>query len=179
MLFNIKIGLSSLLILLCFISFVNAYSITKELKIGDSVELSGRNVTLIALDAKEDKVLICINGEKNIIPQHGKTIKGVLIEPKTVTSYLAEIRLKTEEKGNCGIECSNEACFGRITEPIKEQITQITTTTTTSKEKESIIEKEPIPTGQVVKEGSKISIFPLIFLGSILIVGFLVTFKKK
>ncbi len=162
-----KIGLYAFL-LLYLISFVNAYSITKELEIGESITLGGRNVTLMDLDTKEDKIIVCVNGEKSIVPSTGKTVKKVFIEPRRVMSTYAEIRLKTTERGSCGIECSNTACFEKKVIPIEEP----TTTTTT-------IEKEAIPTGAVVKEESKISISYFVFLGLILIIGFLVAFRKN
>ncbi|MAG50036.1 hypothetical protein CL621_00150 [archaeon] len=170
-----KIGLYAF-ILLYLISFVNAASITEELEIGESIALGGRNVTLMDLEAKEDKIIVCINGEKNIIPKIGKTVNKVFIEPRRVTSTYAEIRLKTTESDSCGTECSNTICFEKII-PIEE-----TTTTTTIKKEETTtttIEKEAIPTGAVVKEESKISVSYFIFLGLILIIGFLVAFRKN
>jgi hypothetical protein len=172
-----KIGLYAFL-LLYLMSFVNAYSITKELKIGESITLGGRNVTLMDLEAKGDKIIVCVNGEKSIIPSIGKTVNKVFIEPRRVTNTYAEIRLKTTESDSCGIECSNIACFEKKVILIEES----TTTTTTIKKEEittTTTEKEAIPTGAVVKEESKISVSYFIFLGLILIIGFLVAFRKN
>ncbi len=175
---NIKKGGLYLFILLFFVAFVNAFSATSELRIGGSIDLSGRNVTLVALDAKEDKMIVCVNGERSIIPEWGKTVKEVLIEPRKITSYYAEIRLKTAEDGSCGPECSNEVCFRGKTTPI-EKPTTTTTTTTTLVEKEMIVKEETILTGEVVKKGSKVPMTSLVLLGLVLIIGFLVVLKRR
>ncbi len=141
-----------------------------ELRSGESYSFDGRNITLLELDTKDDKVVICVNNEKIIISDD-RYIKGINIDLKWVRENNAkfEFRYGVCEECDYGIwdnldcfdECSlnkdcddnNEntvdECDGR---PKKCINTEIKKEEEIKEEKKEEEKKEEEKTGEIVKE---------------------------
>ena len=80
-----KITILALITLLLVTSPVDSKSIIREMQVGSSVELEDQNLSLLKLDRKDDKVILCINGEKTIAAEDKvKTVNNVIIDVKDV-----------------------------------------------------------------------------------------------
>jgi len=89
---------------------VSAVDMSVILDKGESVVIKDKNVSLV--DSLNDKILICVNGEKKIIEEGlSKRVNDVLIEVKKAN--FEEVSLKLSYRcGNCLCDdCSNEVCF--------------------------------------------------------------------
>ena len=89
---------------------VSAVDMSVILDKGESVVIKDKNVSLV--DSLNDKILICVNGEKRIIEEGlSKRVNGVLIEVKKAN--FEEVSLKLSYRcGDCLCDdCSNEVCF--------------------------------------------------------------------
>src|SRR3989344_5292418 len=89
---------------------VSAVDMSVILDKGESVVIKDKNVSLV--DSLNDKILICVNGEKRIIEEGlSKKVNGVLIEVKKAN--FEEVSLKLSYRcGDCLCDdCSNEVCF--------------------------------------------------------------------
>lgn len=105
--------------------FVNAERV--NLKERESYMNDGRNVTLLAIDNKRDKVLVCVNDEKVIISKdRPKTINEVSLSLKSISDYLIRVDINVYcKKCRCDESCLNLKCFDTKKteeEQIEEQI---------------------------------------------------------
>ncbi|MAF50610.1 MAG: hypothetical protein CMH64_00815 [Nanoarchaeota archaeon] len=109
-----KITIISLFIVLLLATTIDAKSITEDLSPGESVILKNQNISLLKLDKKEDKVIMCINGQKTIVTEDKiKTVNNVIINVKSVKDSYAEIKLESS-CDNC-IPSNNNACLNECT----------------------------------------------------------------
>lgn len=90
-----------------------AKSVKRDFRINESLEVEGKNITLVSLDNVRDKVIICVNNFKTIIREdYTKIINEAEIEVKEIKEKYATLRIYTDCKDCvCGDECSNRACF--------------------------------------------------------------------
>ncbi|MBS3141194.1 hypothetical protein J4405_03560 [Candidatus Woesearchaeota archaeon] len=110
---KIQLILMSLLLL----GIVNGASIEKTMVVGDTFEFQGKNITLIGISIDKDKVSICVNGEQKIIYPDDE-FQGVDFKLRKIKEAYVELRALVD-CNNCkctGNECSNEKCFGLISE---------------------------------------------------------------
>lgn len=104
---------SLILLMLIILPLANAVTETQVFFIGDSLEISGKNVTLIAIgeDSEEDDILvICINNKGYAVSDEDK-IDGVEFTFEDVKSNYAELKIKFPSSGECDDSCSNNLCF--------------------------------------------------------------------
>lgn len=93
------------------------FSLAKTEKInmlpGDSRLIESFNVSLINLNTKENKIIICVNNQKLIIEEDTKkTIDKLRINVLDIKDNYVRLELKSDCKDCvCGPECSNAACF--------------------------------------------------------------------
>ena len=101
-------------ILLVFILFLIPLAIaTTEIYvffIGDSFDLPGKNITLIAIGDEGDNIVVCVNNQKKIV-QDNQIFNGVEFDFKNIESNYAEIEVKTPSSGVCDDSCANNLCF--------------------------------------------------------------------
>jgi len=99
---------------------VNAATETIDLSIGDSFDLLDKNVTLMAVNDDEGKIIVCVNNQKVIIEDNDeKLVNGVYIEVERVNSGNARLKIERDCKNcECGENCNNELCI----QPSKEEV---------------------------------------------------------
>ena len=101
-------------ILILFLMFpVMAKTERATLKINQSVQFFGSNITIVNLSPLSDSVLFCINNNKEIFVEDRSeryqnfTVKVTDISTKQVTFKVENI----EKRNDCGENCRNEKCF--------------------------------------------------------------------
>jgi len=105
------------IILILSITFVSAEykPITKRITLEESqsTDFNGKRLTLLNLDFENEKVIVCVNGKKMILPlRKTKTVSGAMLELKKVTMNKAEIRVWINCPGcKCDESCDNSICF--------------------------------------------------------------------
>ena len=114
------------LILLVILLLIIPISLSKTEKVtmypGMSKVIENSNITLISLDEKDNKVIVCINNEKKILEEDSdKTVGKLIINAKSIKLNYADFELKSDCKDCvCGLECSNALCFPEVKQEIKE-----------------------------------------------------------
>jgi len=104
-------------ILILSIAFVSAeYQKTTErftLEEGQSIEFNGKKLTLLNLDFENEKVIVCVNGERTILSKRKtKTVNDAILDLREVTMNKAEIRMWVNcPKCECDESCDNSICF--------------------------------------------------------------------
>lgn len=88
-----------------------ATTLTKDMKILDSIEIKNQNITLLNLNSKgEDKVVLCINGIKSIFAEDKeKTINNAIVKVINIKTDQSRIRVESNCK-DCIINDNND-CF--------------------------------------------------------------------
>ncbi len=83
-----------------------------ELSRGESYEFQGKNITILNLNEKDDKAIICVNNVKTIISDNKeKTINPIVIDLKYVKDGVARLRLDGNcRRCVCDESCSNDLC---------------------------------------------------------------------
>ncbi len=115
------------LILLAILLLIIPISLAKTEKItmypGMSKVIENSNITLISLDEKNNKAVVCINNEKKILTEDSdKTVGKLIINAKNIKLDYVEFELKSDCKDCvCGPECSNALCFPEVKQEIKEE----------------------------------------------------------
>ena len=120
-----------LIILLLLIGLASAKTETIELGIGESSVSQDRTITLLNLNDKDDKIILCINNEKNIVSDI-KTINNVFIELRKIDKDIARFKIRyTCKNCVCDQDCNNNACLINpiIEESAEEQLIEIAKTT--------------------------------------------------
>lgn len=89
---------------------IEARTLTEEIQVGSSVTIENQKVSIVEIDTKYDKAIICVNDVKGIVSRDSdKTINNVRVELRSVSSNSAKLRLESDCK-NC-IEKDNAICF--------------------------------------------------------------------
>jgi hypothetical protein len=101
-----------LLILIVYLAQVSAETTRAKLGIDQSILLKDRNLTILGIDTKNDKVLACINGQRYILSEK-LNIGDAYIELKNVKTDYVDLEFKVScKKCSCiGDSCSNAACY--------------------------------------------------------------------
>lgn len=105
------------IILILSIAFVSAeYQKTTEritLEEGQSTDFNGKRLTLLNLDFENEKIIVCVNGERMILAKgKTKTINEAMLDLRQVTMNKAEIRIWVNCPGcECDESCDNSICF--------------------------------------------------------------------
>jgi len=101
-----------LLILIVYLAQVSAETSRVKLGIDQSILLKDKNLTVLGIDTKNDKILACINGQRYILSEKG-SIGDAYIELKSVKSDYVDLELQVScKKCSCiGDSCSNAACY--------------------------------------------------------------------
>ncbi len=113
-----------LLILVILIFLILPVSAARiNLMEGESYYKDGRNVTLLGIDNKRDKVLVCVNNERAILSrERQKTVKDVGLLVKSVSTEQARIDVKVYcEDCECNGNCLNTECI-KAGETVEEEI---------------------------------------------------------
>ena len=113
-----KLGLFIILIS----TLVYATSEVIDLKIGDSFLIVDKNITLINIDDKDDKVILCINNVKVIVNRNlDKTVNDVIISVRSIDENSTRVKFERKcKKCVCDDSCLNNLCF-----PTKIEIKEI------------------------------------------------------
>lgn len=109
------------LILLAILLLIIPISLAKTEKVtmypGMSKLIENSNITLISLDEKNNKAVVCINNEKKILTENSdKTVGKLIINAKSIKLNYVDFELKSDCK-DCicnTVECSNNLCFPEI-----------------------------------------------------------------
>lgn len=115
------------LILLAILLLIIPISLAKTEKInlypGMSRLIENSNITLISLDEKNNKAIVCINNEKKILTEDSdKTVGKLIINAKNIKLDYVEFELKSDCKDCvCTSDCSNALCFPEVKQEIKEE----------------------------------------------------------
>lgn len=110
------------LILVLSTVFVSAgYEKTTDrfsLEEGQSIKFNGKKLTLLNLDFENEKVIVCVNGEKSILAKSStKTVNDAVLDLRKVTLNKADIRMWVNCPGcECDESCDNSACFDECEE---------------------------------------------------------------
>jgi len=106
------------IILILVVSFVSARSYPPDtdrfdLEEGQSAQLNGKKITLMNLDYDNERVIVCVNGEKTILSQsRTKTINGAILDLRQVYLNRAEIKMWVDcPNCECDESCDNSVCF--------------------------------------------------------------------
>ncbi len=105
-----KIAIFALFLVFLLAPSIEARTITEEVQVGNSVIIENQKVSLVEVNTKDDKAIICVNGAKGIISRDvDRTINNVMVELRSVSSNSAKLRLES----NCDdcIENDNSICF--------------------------------------------------------------------
>src|SRR3989344_6686931 len=108
------------LILLIILLLIIPISLAKTEKItlypGMSKLIENSNITLISLDEKNNKAVVCINNEKKILTEDtDKTVGKLIINAKNIKLDYVEFELKSDCKDcTCTSDCSNDLCFPEV-----------------------------------------------------------------
>ncbi|MBS3171386.1 hypothetical protein J4449_02110 [Candidatus Woesearchaeota archaeon] len=110
-----------LVILIFLILPVNAARV--NLIEGENYYTDGRNITVLGIDNKRDKVLVCINNERAILSkERQKTVNDVSLLVKTVSDEKIRIDIKVYcEDCECNENCLNTECI-KAGENVEEEI---------------------------------------------------------
>jgi len=99
---------------------------TVELRTGDSRLIEDSNVTLLSINERDNKIIVCVNSQKQILEEkQEKTVNNLRIDVKDVKYDYAKLTLDSDCR-NCICntnECSNAACFSDVKEVIEEDKT--------------------------------------------------------
>ena len=105
-------GAVLLIFLVIFLATVEAKTLTENLKVGNSVIIEDQRISLLNLDKKDDKVVLCINDVKTIVSKaRDRTVNNVRVEVKSVTLDQARLKLESVCK-NC-ILSDNDICINQ------------------------------------------------------------------
>ncbi|MDP3919113.1 MAG: hypothetical protein Q8Q35_04405 [Nanoarchaeota archaeon] len=97
-------------IALLLVTTIEARTLTEEVQIGNSITIDNQKVSVVSVDTKSNKAIICVNNVKGIVSRDSeKTINNVRVEVRSVTSNSARLRLESS-CNNC-IETDNSICF--------------------------------------------------------------------
>ena len=111
-----------LITLILLVIPVKAETITQEMNILDTVVIDNQTVTLLDLETKKDKIVVCVNNEKNIVAKNKpKIVNNVRFEVRKVDNNIAKIKMKSKfkkcvakdnkeclHKCNTDTDCDNE-----------------------------------------------------------------------
>lgn len=189
---------SLLLLILFIIPLANALTETHLFFVGDSFEVSGKNVTLVAIGSEQENIVVCINNQKFIVTDE-QEVSNVEFNFENIEDNFVELKLKFPSSGECDESCSNDLCF-----PSNQQIQNETTTDDEidiecvsdldcSDNNQNTLDKcienhcvyEPINEGYIVGEEKETSFIPyfsislLILVIILLLILFFKKYKKK
>ena len=103
-----KIPILTVIFVLLLVPIIEAKSLTQELKPFDSMEIENQNITLLKLDEKNDKAIVCVNGVKAIISDNdAKAVNNVLVEIRDVKAGYVKLRLESN-CDDCILDNNNE-----------------------------------------------------------------------
>lgn len=191
---------SLLLLILLVIPLAVALTETHFFFVGDSFEVSGKNVTLIAIgeNDEEDVLVVCINNQKGIVNDN-QEFNGVEFNFETIMDNYAELKLKFPSSGTCDESCSNDLCFSEYqqtqeeptvndeTEEITESGCSINTECNDNNENtldkciENICVYEPFSEGYIIgeeKQQNFLTTMGIILLFIVIILLLILFFKK-
>ncbi|MDD5331675.1 MAG: hypothetical protein PHE43_02540 [Candidatus Nanoarchaeia archaeon] len=169
------------LVLICILSSivfakVESIDISKD----QSYLAPGHNITLLSLDSKDDKVLLCVNNERIIVSTDStKETDNLSIDLKEVyNDETARLKLETTCKScSCDDSCSNELCYPKQ-EEIIEETNEINDGTTIDTEKPIEIEVKNYKPAETKTSSNGIFII-LAILIIIITVGIALSRKKQ
>ena len=82
------------LIVLCFVVAKPEIETRLSLKEGQSAEFNGKMITVLTMDAQQDKAIVCVNGEKAIISHDKvKQVDDATLSIRKIEDSRAEIDL--------------------------------------------------------------------------------------
>ena len=119
------------LILLVILLLILPISLAKTEKVtmytGMSKTIENSNITLISLDEKNNKAVVCINNEKKILTENSdKTVGKLIINAKTIKLDYVEFELKSDCKYcTCTSDCSNNLCFPEVKQETVQNATAV------------------------------------------------------
>lgn len=108
-----------ILFLVLFLAVVSAGTDTEtertELEEGQSMEVSGKRLTLMKLDYENQRVIVCVNGKRAILSERStKNVNDAIINLRGVTKNKADIRMSVNCPGcECDESCDNSICFDK------------------------------------------------------------------
>ena len=114
------------LFLFIFVGVVIADTAKLTMVIGQSIEIGGKNVTVLRFDETEQKAVLCINNYRYIFGSHQPNIVDNLkVEVTRIRLQNIDLTLKTVKISNvdCTDACNNDLC-GKSEEPGSEVVTQ-------------------------------------------------------
>jgi len=114
------------LFLAIFVSLVSADTAKVTLEIGQSIEIGGKNVTILRFSDTDRKAVLCINNYRYIFEEHiPNIVDNLRVEITRIRLQNIDINLKTIKVSNveCTEACNNDLC-GKSEEPKSEVITQ-------------------------------------------------------
>lgn len=89
---------------------VLAKSKTIELNKGESYFFEQKNITLLDINSKDEKILVCVNGIKGIVSDSRK-VNYVDIKVKNIEKNSTKLRVDYECKDCVCEDCENIPCF--------------------------------------------------------------------
>jgi len=103
------------MLIFCISIAYAGYNPTSErfsLEEGESIEYNGKKMTLINLDYENERVIVCVNGQKTILGEKIKTVNDAILDLRTVTMNKADIRMRVNcPECECDENCDNTPCF--------------------------------------------------------------------
>ena len=105
-----------LVILLLIIPIILAKTEKVTMYSGMSRQIENSNITLISLDEKENKIIVCINNEKRILEEDTERAIGkLIINVKSINLNYVDLELKSDCRDcACTSGCSNNLCFQEV-----------------------------------------------------------------
>jgi hypothetical protein len=121
-----------LLLFFVLMGVVSGASIEETLAVGNSLEFKGKNITLLAVAEDEDRIMICVNGEKGVIGEDD-VLNGADIKSKDIESDYVTMRVIVDcEDCVCDESCDNSVCAGLDADDENDEIDEIVNPTDNS-----------------------------------------------
>ncbi len=99
-------------ILLIFVTFVLAEANDrKTLKVGQSLEVGGKNITILGINTEEDNELVrvCVNNVESIINHEGN-VNGAYLSVEDISRVDVELDVTVNYDTKCDVNCRNDRC---------------------------------------------------------------------
>jgi len=172
-----------IVLFLLMISFVFALTTDIELRKFESYEFKGKNITLLNLNADDDKVIVCVNNFKTIVSDR-KTVNGLVVDLKNIKDDVVSFELENGCRENCICDdsCDNNRCG---------IIRKVQDKSGVGSDSEKNNENNDVVTGSTVKtdlyskkedsvsEVKNINFFTFILIDIVVILGILVLLKRS
>ena len=108
-----KIIVLLLILAILLVNPISAKTIEETLYEGDSIEVSGYNITLLVIGDNKKSIVACINNEIHIIDRGNKReIENLKVEPKRIYEDYIKLQITYSGENTCDESCSNSICLG-------------------------------------------------------------------